>query len=111
MHRIARQSRSLLVLSVPSIVVSSRPYSAYMSSFGAARRVERDGSSGLITVHADDGKHSATIVFCHGLGDSGEGFADVAESFSRAMPWCKFILPTASTRPVTLNGGMRMNAW
>ena len=82
-----------------------------MSSFGASRRVERDGSTGLITIHADDGKHSSTIVFCHGLGDSGEGFADVAESFSRSMPWCKFILPTASNIPVTMNRGMRMNAW
>lgn len=107
MHRL----RPFVVLSFPSVIVAHRPFSSYMASFGSARLVERDGSSGLITIHADDGKHSATIVFCHGLGDSGEGFADVAESFSRTMPWCKFILPTASTRPVTLNGGASMNAW
>ena len=81
-----------------------------MASFGAPR-VERDGTSGLITIHPAVGHHSATVVFCHGLGDSGEGFCDVAESMSRSMPYCKFILPTASVRPVTLNGGMKMNAW
>ena len=27
------------------------------------------------------------------------------------MPYCKFILPTAGTMPVTMNGGYRMNAW
>ena len=81
-----------------------------MTSFGAPR-VERDGTSGLITIHPAIGKHSATVVFCHGLGDSGEGFCDVAENMSRAMPYCKFILPTANVRPVTLNGGMKMNAW
>ena len=81
-----------------------------MASF-AAPRVERDGTSGLITIHPAIGKHSATIVFCHGLGDSGEGFSDVAENMARTMPYCKFILPTANVRPVTLNGGMKMNAW
>ena len=84
-----------------------------------------------------DGQHSATVVITHGLGDSSEGyiemcwlwkfqcqlklyfwcdfcvcrFADVAEMFSSQMPYTKFILPTAPTQPVTLNGGMAMNSW
>jgi predicted esterase len=47
----------------------------------------------------------------HGLGDSADGFADVAEMFSHRLPYVKFILPTAPSSPVTLNGGMVMNSW
>jgi len=39
------------------------------------------------------------------------GLADLADLISRTLPYLKIILPTASIRPVTLNGGMRMNAW
>lgn len=35
---------------------------------------------GVITVApANEGDQSALVVICHGLGDSSEGFADVAE--------------------------------
>ena len=64
-----------------------------------------------ITIHPNDGSHSATIVLMHGLGDSADGWIDSAEGFSRQLPWVKFILPTASQMPVTLNMGHRMNAW
>ena len=47
----------------------------------------------------------------HGLGDSAEGFADVAEMWARQLPYVKFVLPTAPTQPVTLNGGMPMPSW
>jgi predicted esterase len=47
----------------------------------------------------------------HGLGDSADGLADLAEMWAQRLPYIKFILPTAGNRPVTLNGGMRMNAW
>ena len=47
----------------------------------------------------------------HGLGDSADGFTDVAEMLSYRLPYVKFILPTAPSSPVTLNGGMVMNSW
>eukprot|EP00276_Gloeochaete_wittrockiana_P010990 CAMPEP_0184656196 /NCGR_PEP_ID=MMETSP0308-20130426/15947_1 /TAXON_ID=38269 /ORGANISM="Gloeochaete witrockiana, Strain SAG 46.84" /LENGTH=222 /DNA_ID=CAMNT_0027093197 /DNA_START=143 /DNA_END=811 /DNA_ORIENTATION=- len=56
-------------------------------------------------------KHTATVIFLHGLGDTGHGWADVAPDFQAAVPYCKFIFPTAQVRPVTLNGGMPMPAW
>lgn len=58
-----------------------------------------------------EGSHSATVLIMHGLGDSADGFADVADMFSSQMPHIKFILPTAPSQPVTLNGGMLMNSW
>jgi len=55
------------------------------------------------------GEHTATVIWLHGLGDSGFGWAPVAESFG--MPHCKFIFPTAPTEAVTLNNGMEMPSW
>uniref|UniRef100_A0A1I8BR52 palmitoyl-protein hydrolase n=1 Tax=Meloidogyne hapla TaxID=6305 RepID=A0A1I8BR52_MELHA len=43
-------------------------------------------------------KHTATLIFFHGLGDQGDG-------------WSRYIFPNAQSRPVTLNFGMRMPAW
>lgn len=73
-------------------------------------RTETD-STNTITLHPVDGKHSATIILMHGLGDSADGLSDLAETWGSSYPYIKFILPTAPEQPVTLNGGMRMNAW
>ncbi|KAI9331785.1 phospholipase/Carboxylesterase [Zopfochytrium polystomum] len=55
--------------------------------------------------------HSATVIFLHGLGDSGSGWVPFAKSLSRSLPHIKFILPTASSIPVTINRGSVMPAW
>jgi lysophospholipase-2 len=73
-------------------------------------RLERDGN-GKITIRPSFGSHSATLIILHGLGDTGEGFADVASSIASTFPYIKVILPTAKTQPVTLNGGMEMPSW
>ena len=69
-------------------------------------RVERDGTT--IIFHPEEGTHSASVVLMHGLGDSADGWEDVASMFSRNMPHIKFILPTAPTVPVTMNGKMKL---
>jgi lysophospholipase II len=74
-------------------------------------RIERDGINNTLTIHPEAAQHSATVLILHGLGDSSDGFADVTESLHRMMPHIKFILPTAESNPVTLNGGMRMPSW
>ncbi len=51
------------------------------------------------------------IFFLHGLGDTGHGLADVAKFFTERNPSQTWVLPTAPVRPVTINGGARMNAW
>ena len=53
------------------------------------------------------------LIWLHGLGDSAQGFADLfLQEESRFTPAnCKVVLLTAPERPVTLNGGMRMNSW
>jgi len=54
-------------------------------------------------------KHTATVIFMHGLGDTGHGWAPVFQSIR--SPHIKYICPTAPTIPVTLNMGMQMPSW
>ncbi|KAJ1927906.1 hypothetical protein EC988_010201, partial [Linderina pennispora] len=56
-------------------------------------------------------QHTASVIFLHGLGDSGHGWAPVAQILSRTLPHVKFILPNAPESPVTLNFGMSMPSW
>lgn len=54
-------------------------------------------------------KHTASIIFMHGLGDTGHGWA---QAMAEIRPsYCKVICPTAPTMPVTLNAGFRMPSW
>lgn len=55
------------------------------------------------------GEHTATVIWAHGLGDTGFGWSPVTQSFG--MPWVKFLFPTAPVEPVQLNMGMAMNSW
>ena len=54
---------------------------------------------------------SEAIVISHGLGDTAEGWVDVAEQLASKLPYVKIILPTAPTQPVTMNGGYPMPSW
>ncbi|KAJ2801956.1 hypothetical protein H4R21_002605 [Coemansia helicoidea] len=55
--------------------------------------------------------HTASVIFVHGLGDSGHGWEPVAQILSRTLPHVKFVLPHAPVQPVSLNGGFRMPSW
>ena len=56
--------------------------------------------------------HKATIIWLHGLGDSGDGFAPIAPELKLDPTLgIKFIFPHAPVRPVTINNGMKMRAW
>lgn len=52
------------------------------------------------------GPHTHTLILLHGLGDTGDGWSDIASQLP--VPGLKQVFPTASERPVTLNGGMEM---
>ncbi|CAI0389551.1 unnamed protein product [Linum tenue] len=55
------------------------------------------------------GKHQATVVWLHGLGDNGSSWSQLLEALP--LPNIKWICPTAPTRPVTLFGGFPSTAW
>ena len=71
----------------------------------------RQGDGTIIVSPTNESLQSGTIIICHGLGDTAEGFVDVAEQFASALPHIKFILPTAPTQKVTMNMGMAMPSW
>ncbi|XP_066155273.1 acyl-protein thioesterase 1 [Euwallacea fornicatus] len=60
-------------------------------------------------VLAATAKHTATLIFLHGLGDTGQGWAQAMNAIR--SPFVKVICPTAKTMPVTLNAGFRMPSW
>ncbi|KAM0326197.1 hypothetical protein ACHAQA_006794 [Verticillium albo-atrum] len=59
------------------------------------------------------GRHTATVIFSHGLGDTGHGWASAVENWRRRqrLDGVKFILPNAPMIPITANGGMQMPGW
>lgn len=52
---------------------------------------------------------AASIIWLHGLGADGHDFAPIVPMLR--MPNVHVVLPHASTRPVTINGGFVMRAW
>ncbi|XP_065670744.1 acyl-protein thioesterase 1 isoform X2 [Hydra vulgaris] len=54
-------------------------------------------------------KHTATVIFLHGLGDTGHGWLAALEEI--ALPYIKYICPNAPVSKVTLNMGMSMPSW
>lgn len=54
-------------------------------------------------------KHTATVIFLHGLGDTGDGWASAIAALR--PPFAKVICPTAPVMKVTLNSGVKMPSW
>ncbi|SDZ10339.1 phospholipase/carboxylesterase [Lysobacter sp. yr284] len=67
----------------------------------------------LDTVEIETGPQPAwTVLWLHGLGDSGEGWAPVVPELVRKdWPALRFVFPHAPVRAVTINNGARMRAW
>ncbi|KAK1408058.1 hypothetical protein QVD17_39689 [Tagetes erecta] len=55
------------------------------------------------------GTHEATIVWLHGIGETGSSWSQFLEPLP--LPNVKWICPTAPTRPITLFGGHHSTAW
>ncbi|KAI8544359.1 hypothetical protein RHMOL_Rhmol08G0290500 [Rhododendron molle] len=81
--------------------------SSSMSS--GSRTNRRTLEFGRTYVVKPKGRHQATIVWLHGLGDNGSSWSQVLESLP--LPNIKWICPTAPTRPVAMLGGFPSTAW
>lgn len=80
------------------------------SSSSAAGRAQRQTYDfGRTHVVKPKGKHQATIVWLHGLGDNGSSWSQLLETLP--LPNIKWICPTAPSRPISLFGGFPSNAW
>ncbi|KAF6152693.1 hypothetical protein GIB67_021353 [Kingdonia uniflora] len=72
----------------------------------AARRAFEFGKTHVVK---PKGKHQATIVWLHGLGDNGSSWSQILETLP--LPNIKWICPTAPTQPVAVFGGFPCPAW
>jgi len=54
-------------------------------------------------------KHTATLIFLHGLGDTGQGWSTSLSSIRPSH--VKVICPTANKMAVTLNSGFESTSW
>ncbi|WP_111979048.1 alpha/beta hydrolase [Algibacillus agarilyticus] len=57
-------------------------------------------------------KPDKLVIWLHGLGDSGHGFAPIVPAFN--LPdecHVRFVFPHAPIRPITINNGMKMPGW
>jgi predicted esterase len=75
---------------------------------------QKAGSRPVLRVRARSAQktpHSAAVIFSHGLGDTGEGWAYSFMEMAERLPHVLFLFPTARTMPVTCNGGMAMPSW
>ncbi|EPS72096.1 hypothetical protein M569_02661, partial [Genlisea aurea] len=77
------------------------------SAVGSAGRTAL--SFGQTYVVRPKGKHQATFVWLHGLGDTGNSWSSLLETLP--LPNIKWICPTAPLRPMTLFGGFPSTAW
>uniref|UniRef100_A0A6V1K3U7 Phospholipase/carboxylesterase/thioesterase domain-containing protein n=1 Tax=Heterosigma akashiwo TaxID=2829 RepID=A0A6V1K3U7_HETAK len=73
-----------------------------------ASRGDSIGGDG-ITLIPEDEEYTNVVVWNHGLGDTAMGWYSAMPAFG--LTKTKFILPTAPTRPITLNMGMAMPGW
>lgn len=81
--------------------------SAMASTYKGIRGDGNDGNG--ITILPQDNKYENVVVFMHGLGDTADGWASLMPELQ--LKNTKFILPTASSRPITINGGYSMPGW
>ncbi|XP_051134776.1 uncharacterized protein LOC127253984 [Andrographis paniculata] len=79
------------------------------SMSSGSRTGRRSYEFGRTYVVKPKGKHQATVVWLHGLGDNGSSWSQLLESL--ALPNIKWICPTAPTRPVAILGGFPCTAW
>eukprot|EP01032_Pedospumella_encystans_P030342 gene30342-34250_t len=72
--------------------------------------LRNDGAGGRgIQYVPKSGEYQNVVVWLHGLGDTADGWASMMPELR--LENTKFILPTAKSRPIALNGGSPMPGW
>jgi len=56
-------------------------------------------------------KHSASVIFLHGLGNNAKNQQIICQPLAAKFPHVKFIIPQAPTISVSMNWGWQMPAW
>ena len=56
-------------------------------------------------------KHTAWVIWLHGLGDSGSGWLHLLQAIGDNLPWVKWSFPDAAERRMTCSGGRYQRSW
>lgn len=86
------------------------PHRSFASRVGEPQ-IDVDQKERQITINPSNGKATAKVIFLHGLGDTAQGWLDGCYLLARRLPHVQFVLPTATSIPVSLNQGHVMPAW
>ncbi|KAF4972119.1 hypothetical protein FSARC_1259 [Fusarium sarcochroum] len=105
--------RYLFIFAVPLVILFI--WNNLFSGVKSETTPKAKMSSGRIAplVFPAASRHTATVIFVHGLGDTGNGWASAVENWRRRqkLDEVKFILPHAPQIPISVNMGMRMPGW
>ncbi|KAI3920331.1 hypothetical protein MKX01_000670 [Papaver californicum] len=82
---------------------------SFTGSSMASSAAKRTFEFGRTHVVRPKGKHQATVVWLHGLGDNGSSWSQLLETLP--LPNIKWICPTAPTQSISLFGGFPSTAW
>ncbi|KAF6829394.1 phospholipase/Carboxylesterase [Colletotrichum musicola] len=106
-------SRSFTATFASPALLAKRPQLSRDPAISKSLSTMADFNTRPPLVFPAPGKHTATVIFAHGLGDSGHGWAGAVENWRRRqrLDEVKFVLPHAPDRPITCNGGYRMAGW
>jgi hypothetical protein len=95
--------RYLFIFAIPLLVLLI--WNKLFSS-KSGRTTEAEMSSGRIAplVFPAASRHTATVIFVHGLGDTGHGWSSAVENWRRRqkLDEVKFILPHAPQIPISV---------
>ncbi|RFN50012.1 acyl-protein thioesterase 1 [Fusarium flagelliforme] len=105
--------RYLFIFALPLVLLIT--WNQFFGATKAKKTAEANMSSARIAplVFPAASRHTATVIFVHGLGDTGHGWASAVENWRRRqrLDEVKFILPHAPQIPISVNMGMRMPGW
>lgn len=99
---------TILVVFLIHTITASSSASSY-SKMNALKRIAGDSLGGAGVTYIPSSGVKNVVIWMHGLGDTADGWASMMPGLDLAQT--KFILPTAKTRPISLNGGMPMPGW
>nr|CAB3263576.1 acyl-protein thioesterase 1-like [Phallusia mammillata] len=106
-------ARSIVIV----VIVALLAIYAYFKGYRTINQFESKSSQGKKEMSvtkeffllAPTAKATATVIFLHGLGDTGSGWSLAFNEFKQKH--IRYIFPNAPSIPVTLNHGMVMPAW
>jgi len=106
-------SRCSVSIATRSLILASQLLAVNSTAGGAASDCDKREffSSGSMDspIIMPTAEHKGTVIFLHGLGDTGHGWSAGFETIKE--PNLKYIFPTASVKSVSLNAGFPMPSW